>query len=217
MKKLLILGLVTTTLLSGAVFAGTEETADNTPLRPERPRIEQFDGERQGDDRTIEVRRKSDGERRTQVLTEAFETYYPEALDTYTALEAEHKAFHESRDALRETAMAAEKQAYQEIVDALLSGEMDREAARAAIEDLRGAGAETRESLKAIFDEKREALEADKTINDALRDTLRALLTAETVDEAAVQNALDEVIAQLQSHIALDEKYAAMADAVMVP
>jgi Spy/CpxP family protein refolding chaperone len=113
--------------------------------------------------------------------------------------------------------MAAEKQAYQEIVDALISGEMDREAARAAIEDLRGAGAETRESLKAIFDEKREALEADKTINDALRDTLRALLTAEMVDEAAVQNALDEVIAQLQSHIALDEKYAAMADAVMVP
>jgi hypothetical protein len=219
MKKMLIFGLVVTTIMSGMVFAGTEATgtdsAADTAARPGilRPRAD--DAADFNIERPLNVDER--GERRQMLLSAAFETYAPELLDTYTALEETHRAFHEARNALRETALEDQKAAYNDIFEALLSGEMEREDAQAAVQVLRDSGAKTREALKAILEEKNVALEADKAANDALRDTLKSLLTADTVDEEAVHEALEQVIVQLQDHIALDEKYAVMVDEVLEP
>lgn len=151
-----------------------------------------------------------------QRMTHIFETYYPEMLDTYLSLDAEHMAFHDAQRSERQALIEAGKATFNDIRKAVQDGEMTREEGKAALDAIREEHSTTRSEIQAVLELKKAELEASKADNEAVRESLKTLLSAEVKDEAAIQAALDQAMTLLEHHIAIDEKYAALIDEIVL-
>lgn len=152
-------------------------------------------------------RERSDG-KRGPGIEGIFETYYPEGLSEFEALQEEHQAFHEGRKALRDEHRAdleAEKAAIKAAVE---SGEMTQEEARAFITARKAEQEPIKEALNALRDAKKEELESIKASREILKANILEALKSDPVDTATIAAHLIETTELLEAHIAIDYKYA---------
>jgi len=162
-------------------------------------------------------------------ITTLFETYYPEGLDEFEALQAEHRAFHEGQSAIREahkaTIDAMKEDIKSEMIairTALEAGEITEEDAasqraeiRSGIEEHRAEMLITKTAIDEILSNKQSEVDAIKALNVENRAVIQAALASDPIDTAAIISGLQTVTDLLEEHIAVDYDYAEQVSAVI--
>jgi len=155
-------------------------------------------------------------------LLSLFETYYPEGLSDFEALQAEHRAFHEGQAAIRavhkedvDAARSEIKAQFEAIRDALDSGEItleeataNRDAIRSSLDDIKAEATAMKSAISEIIANKQVEVDAINALRATTRTTIVEALAADPVDEATIQSALATVSDLLDQHLAVDYKYA---------
>jgi len=189
-------------------FAAENSSGTDAENRLSPPRAFNGQGGANTDEKGINMRSKED----KSLIRTIFETYYPEKLDAFEALNASHRQFHDERKLSQKETRREERRL---ILEEMKDGTLDNSEAFDQLEALKSERQAKGEAIKAILDEKKEALALEKTQNEQMRDALKVLMDAEPKDSDAIKALLDDLLENLNDHLTLDQYYSEQVDEIV--
>ena len=148
-------------------------------------------------------------------IEDLFSEYNPGALQEYIDMKAEHKAFHESRAALRTEYIRNYSAQVSEITAQIADGTITPAEGRRQLQILKNEIQAYREAAEQIFKDKKQEAEAIKEKFESLKESIKNELKDETTDAGKMAGCLDELNTLLRNHIDTDYKYAEMIDEIL--
>ena len=157
---------------------------------------------------------KPKGERnQDRTIITLFVKYAPGSLAEYLSTKQEHTQFHEGRKEAYEAFKKQTKGQLAEILDAFIEGEMTAEEFKSTVTQMRDTLKAYKEQMVSIREAKQSENEALKTQHESIKTQLETALASEVKDEVLIKSLLEQRLALLKQHLAVDYKYAAQVDA----
>lgn len=188
MKKLVVVLLIALMMLSSTALVFAEETTQD--IRGERT------------ERTERTREDQRGK-----VIELFEQYNPAGLESFNAINGEHKSFHEMVRAEKELIKAEFQAAREALKELAESGELTREEIKEIYASYKAEREAFRAEAEGLKVAKQVAVEANKAELKSVREALKAALQSEVVDGAYVSGLLNQMVDLLEEHVGIDVYY----------
>lgn len=138
---------------------------------------------------------------------ELFETYYPEGVEEFLALQEEHKAFHIGAKNDKEALIASIRASFEEIRTLVENGDISRRDGRVQFIELKIEVRTMKNEMDLVRLDKIADQSADQDRMKEIREEVKTLLSADPVDSDAVSQLLAESLELLKNHIDSDIYY----------